>query len=401
MAAGWGTRMRPLTDTRPKPALKIAGKTLIEHNLDQLKDLVEEVVLVVGYKGEIIKKEVGEDYQGIKIRYAEQKEQLGTGDAAKAALKYLDGDFLILNGDDLYDKEDLEKCLKENPCMLAKEVKDPTGFGQIVTEDGKMVEMVEKPDKNVSNLVNIGAYFINKSFFEKEIEKSERGEYEITDYIKNYLKEEPINYVIAERWDPVSYPWNISEATENIFSEMEEEIKGKVEEGVYLEGLVQVGEKTVIKSGTRVEGPVYIGKNCVVGPNAYIRPGTCLEDGCVVGQAVEIKNSIVGAGTKIPHLSYIGDSVIGEGCNLGAGTIAANLLFSGEDIKTKVKGNIMSTGRRKLGVIMGDNVSVGVNVSFMPGVMVGMNSIIYPQSTVKKNIKKETIYKNEKTSSGN
>lgn len=401
LAAGWGTRMRPLTHTRPKPALRVIGKTLIEHNLDQLKGLVEEVVLVVGYKAEIVKEEIGNQYEGIKITYAEQEEPVGTGDAAQKALPFLDEDFLILNGDDLYKREDLKECLKENPSIMVKEVKDPSGFGQMVCKGGEIKGLVEKPKENISNLVNIGAYYINKSFFDIDLEKSSRGEYEITDYIKNYLKENSINYHITKNWDPVSYPWNLLESMEHIFDDCEKKNEGQLEDGVVIKGKVIIEEGAVIKNSTRIEGPVYIGKDCEIGPNAYIRPYTSIDEGCKVGQSVEIKNSILGRDSMVPHLTYLGDSVIGENCNLGAGTIAANLKFNEREIKTEVKGNIMSTGRKKLGAILGSGVKTGINVSLMPGVMIGANSTIYPHKVVNKNVKKETTYKNEKISSRN
>jgi len=392
LAAGWGTRMRPLTYTRPKPLLKIAGKSLLEHNLDQLEGLVEEVILVVGYKSELIRKELGEEYRGIKIKYVTQKEQLGTGDATETALPFLNNKFLVLNGDDLYQKKDLKKCLKKNPSILVKEVEDPSGFGQIIHKNGKIKDLKEKPLQNVSNLINIGAYFINKNFFKIKPEK-EKEENGITDYVKQYLKKEPINYQIAETWFPASYPWNLLELTEYILKKQKGEIKGKIEKGALLEGSISIGKNTIIKTGTRIEGPVYIGENCEIGPNANIRPYTSIENGCKAGQGVEIKNSILNKGTKVPHLSYVGDSVLGENCNLGAGTIIANLLFEEKTIKTKVKGEIFDTKRRKLGCIMGDNVKTGINVSIMPGVMIGNDSLIYPHSLVKKNVEKESVYK--------
>ncbi len=395
LAAGWGTRMRPLTHTKPKPALRVAGKTLIEHNLSQLEGLVEEAVLVVGYKSEIIKKEIGDNYRGIRIKYAKQEEPVGTGDAAKTALPFLEDDFLILNGDDLYKRADLKKCLEENPTIMVKEVDNPSGFGQIVCEEGEVKDLVEKPAENVSNLVNIGAYYVNKSFFDADIEKSERGEYEITDYVKNYIKKGSVNFHIAESWDPVSYPWNLLESTNHIFDDLEDKNEGKIEKNVCIKGKVIIEKGAKIKSGTTIEGPAYIGKDSKVGPNAYIRPWTSIDEGCKIGQSVEVKNSILGRNTQVPHLSYLGDSVLGEGCNLGAGTIAANFKFDGSIVKTEVKEKIIETRRKKLGTILGDDVKTGINVSLMPGTMVGAGAIIYPNAVVKKNIKKETVYKDE------
>lgn len=117
-----------------------------------------------------------------------------------------------------------------------------------------------------------------------------------------------------------------------------------------------IGRGTIVRSGTYIQGPVYIGKNCDIGPNCYIRAYTCIYDGVSIGNAVEIKNSIIMENTNINHLSYVGDSIIGANCNFGAGTNIANLKFNDKPVKMNVKGERVSTSRRKLGAVFGDNV---------------------------------------------
>ena len=136
-------------------------------------------------------------------------------------------------------------------------------------------------------------------------------------------------------------------------------------------------------SGTYIEGPVLIGKNCKIGPNAYIRPYTVIGDNCHIGNACEVKASIIMNGSKIPHFNYVGDSIIGENCNLGAGTKVANLRLDEKNIKVPVKNELVDTGRRKLGVIMGDNVHTGINVSIDVGTMIGAYTYIAPGARVK------------------
>ena len=126
-----------------------------------------------------------------------------------------------------------------------------------------------------------------------------------------------------------------------------------------------------------------IGKNCKIGPNAYIRPYTVIGDNCHIGNACEVKASIIMNGSKIPHFNYVGDSIIGENCNLGAGTKVANLRLDEKNIKVPVKNELVDTGRRKLGVIMGDNVHTGINVSIDVGTMIGAYTYIAPGARVK------------------
>jgi bifunctional UDP-N-acetylglucosamine pyrophosphorylase/glucosamine-1-phosphate N-acetyltransferase len=156
-----------------------------------------------------------------------------------------------------------------------------------------------------------------------------------------------------------------------------------------LKGEVEVGANTVIKSGAYIEGPVYIGSDCKIGPNCYLRQNTVIMDGAKVGNAVEIKNSIIGRKTCVGHLSYIGDSVIGDNCNFGAGTKVANLRFDDKEVSIEVKNKMKASGRRKFGCLMGDDVKTGINVSIMPGRSIYPGAYVDAGSVVKNNLYKE------------
>ena len=141
-----------------------------------------------------------------------------------------------------------------------------------------------------------------------------------------------------------------------------------------------------MKSGSYIEGPVYVGDSAVVGPNAYLRPGTSLGKGVKVGAGCEVKNSIIMDEAKIPHLCYVGDSVLGNDASLGAGTITANLKFNDSNVESRVKGRPVDTGQRKLGAIIGDGVKTGINVSIFPGVKIGADAWIGPGAIVRTDV---------------
>ena len=136
LAAGESKRTAPLTLTRPKPLIKIANKTILEHNLDQLLGLVDEVILIVGYKKEMITdyltEHFGDSYKGMKIAYVEQKEQLGTAHAVMSAKSRVHRRFLVMNGDDLYSREDMKAMLQNKYAVLGKKVQDPSKYGACV-----------------------------------------------------------------------------------------------------------------------------------------------------------------------------------------------------------------------------------------------------------------------------
>jgi len=397
LAAGEGKRFQPLTKTRPKPLLKVLNKTILEYNLDQLNGLVEEVILVIGYQGEKIRDLIGKRYKNLKIKYVFQKEQLGTGNAAKEALPLIGDKFLLLNGDDFYSREDIKKCLKKYPCILLGKAKNLSNFG-VVDCNGRFVKsIVEKPPQGrakelTSRLVNTGLYFLPKSIFKFKIKKSPRGEYEFTDYLREFIKKEKLFFFIAKKWKSLSYPWDLFEINEILIKREKGIREGKIERGARLTGKVIIKEGTLVKSGSYLEGPIYIGKDCQIGPNCYVKGPVSIGSNCRIGQAVEIKNSIIGENVEISHLSYVGDSVIGDGCNLGAGTIIANIRFDLKTIKVAANGKLVDTKRKKFGSVLGDNVKTGINVSIMPGLLIGSSSLIYPNSLVKKNIKDKEIF---------
>ncbi len=387
LAAGNGTRLRPLTETKPKPLLPIANTKPLLHNLSQLPKEVKEVIVVVKKGDTLIKKEIGNNFGKIKIKYAEQKFQRGTADAALQAKNYIKDKFILLMGDDLYDKEDIKNCIKKFPCISLKEVENPSNFGVAEVKNGKVVSLVEKPKKPKSNLANLGLYFLDKSIFEYKVKRCiERGECEITDSIVKLLQTKKLYYSIAKNWMPISYSWNLLDANEFLLNKIQRKILGKVEKGATIKGKVVIEKGTVVKSGSYIEGPCYIGKNCSIGPNSYIRTATTIRDNCHIGNACEIKNSIIGENSKVPHLSYVGDSIIGENCNLGAGTIIANLRHDNANVLSMIKGELIDTGRRKFGAVIGDNVKTGIGTIIYPGRKIWPDKFTHPGEIVKKDI---------------
>lgn len=395
IAGGNGVRMQPLTLTRPKPLLKVANKTILEHNLNQLQGLIEEVIIVIGCRGDMIQSLIGDSYGGIKVNYVVQEFQLGTGDAAKKAAHIIDDKFLLMNGDDVYFREDIKNCLKKHPSILLGAVNNPSSFGVVECQDDFVKSIIEKPENpSASSLVNTGLYFLNKSIFDFKIEKSSRGEFEFTDYIHALIAEQKLYFTTTYKWKPVSYPWNLLEVNDSMAEGTKRALKGKIEKGCVIIGNVEVKPGALIKAGTRIEGPVQIGARTTIGPNAFIRGNTIIGEDCRIGAGVEIKSSVINNGVNIAHLTYIGDTIIGEDCNIGGGTIIANFRLDKANVKVEVKGKKIDSGRMKLGAVLGDRVNIGVNCSLMPGTMIGNDSSIGPASIVKGSIEPNTTVSN-------
>jgi len=383
LAAGKGVRCLPLTATRPKVLLPVAGTTVLEHNLRQLEGLVDDVIIVVGYMKEMVQA-LGPHYGSIKITYVEQKNVSGTGDALRQCKDFIADRSIVLNGDDLYSREDIKRCMQEKYAILVKKVEDISRYGVVEVQGSKALGIEERPKKPKSSLANTGCYVLDKKVFEFTLKKSKRGEYEAVDYIQHMIKTAHVTAVeVKDYWMPIGYPWNLLEANEFILKRLTKSvIHGKIEKNVTVKGKLVLGKGSVVKSGTYIEGPVVIGENCVIGPNAYLRGGTTIGNECKVGNACEVKNTIIFNRSAVPHLSYIGDSVIGEHVNFGAGTITANLRFDHKDINSFIQGEKVSTRLKKVGAIIGDNVQTGINVSLMPGVKLWPNVCMKPHECV-------------------
>lgn len=390
LSAGEGSRMRPLTLTKPKTMLPVAGKPIIQYNIESLRDNgITDILLIVRYKEEMVRNYFGDGSDfGVNIFYKTQKDFLGTANAISYGEDFIDDSIIVLNGDIILDDEIIHEIIKKynyltpDTLMLLIEVEDPSAFGVVEIENGNIKSIVEKPKREEapSNLVNAGIYIFNKDIFDKirKTEISERGEYEITDSVSLQIKDNKtvIGHKTSKDWIDVGRPWELIEVNEDLIGKLKTEIKGTIEDGAFIHGEVFLDEGSVIKAGVYIEGNVYIGKNCDIGPNSYIRGNTYFGDNVHVGNAVEIKNSIIMENTNVSHLSYVGDSVIGSNCNIAAGTNIANLRFDNATIKTKIKNQKIDSGRRKLGAIIGDSVKTGINSSFSPGVKVGHNSTI-------------------------
>lgn len=386
LAAGEGQRLRPLTFTKPKVMLPIANKPILEHLLNELiKAGIDELILVVGYKDEKIRNYFGKEWNGISIKYTMQRKQLGTADALKTTSHLINDEFLMLNGDAIVSSEDIAKIIETNGNVMAvKEVPNPQDFGVVEIQNGYVKAIIEKPEKPTSNLINAGVYKFDKEIFDfiDKTQPSIRGEYEITDSISLAItNNEKFKSVEIKEWIDIGYPWDMLKANKYMLNKIEGKIEGEIEENVCIKGKVVVGEGTRVKSGTYIIGPVIIGENCEIGPNSYIRPYTTIGNNCHIGIS-EIKGSIIMSNTKIPHFNYVGDSIIGENCNLGAGTKIANLRLDEKEVYVSVKGKKIPTGRRKFGAIIGDNVKTGINVSINVGCMIGNDVFIAPHTKV-------------------
>jgi len=399
LAAGRGERLWPLTSTRPKPLLPLPGYgSIFARLLAGLRGVgVEGVVVVAGHLVDVLKSYLsflGGLASGVSV--VVQDEPRGTGHAVSVGLRGLPRGVdrvLVVYGDLVVGFDALRRVVDcgGDVCLLGVRVSDPRMYGVVVERGGRVERIVEKPEHPPGDLVNAGVYVFDRGVLEDLLPRigvSPRGEYELTDVV-NLAASMGLDVRVVGYdglWIDVGTPWSYLEAVGRVLEEVLERLRGRglvrgeVEPGAVLRGSVYVSGGSVVRSGTVVEGPAWISGDA--GPLSHLRPGSVVLRGAHVGALVQLKNSVVMEAAKVPHLNYVGDSVVGEYANLGAGTITANLRFDGKPVSMVLKGRLVSSGRRKLGAFIGGCVETGVNVSLMPGVRVGAWSWVEPGMVV-------------------
>lgn len=395
--AGNGTRMYPLGVDTPKALITILNKPLVLWSIDALRaNGIDEVILVTsaGKFGTMIK-EYAEtlSFPDLKIRIAIQEQQLGTAHVLQMAKKYFvpGEEFIFLYGDDLYGPENIAQLLTmEGIVVTGKKVSDPEKWGILQTnENGKLLQVVEKPKEFVGDLASIGCMKLTSEVFDlyDKLQISPRGEYELTDTLQLLADERKVTVIpTKDYWIPIGYPWHVLDAAEYFLPQIDSDVQGTVEENVTIKGKLRLPASSRILSGSYIDGNVVIGENVVVGPNACIRKNAVIGDNTRVGFSVQIKNAVIGRNCKVDHLAYIGDSVIGNNVYFPAMCCATNLRHDEQQVTTPIKGTIVSTGRRKFGTVIGNNVRLGAGTIIYPGRKIWPDKTTKPGEVVEKDI---------------
>lgn len=395
MAAGKGTRMKSKSS---KLVQKIYGKEIVKRAVENAQKAgVNNIVAVVGYMKEAVMGVLGDS-----VKYAVQEEMLGTGHAVMQATKYLEGKkgkVLVLNGDvPILRPETLNKLLnksienKESATLLTAIYENPTGYGRIVRdENGNVKGIVEEKDTNDEQKaikeINAGIYcFDIEALLEalKEIKPNNaQGEYYLTDVIEimnsKGLKTGAV--VVEDNTEILGVNDRIQ--LEMLTKVLQMRINTEhMKKGVTIEDInttyiyddVEIGMDTVIHPNTTIKSDVIIGEDCEIGPNSYIREGCRLSNKVKIGSFVEIKKAIIGEGTKVPHLSYMGDCEIGEKCNIGCGTITCNY-----------------DGLHKSKTIIGNHSFIGSNTNLVAPVTLGDNTFVAAGSTITEDVPSDAL----------
>lgn len=391
LAAGKGTRMK--SETTPKVLHQIMGKTLLGYVLDNVKNFASEQFVIIGHHAQEVEDFVKTNYTNAKTVL--QTPQLGTGHAVSMVcptLENYEGLVLILCGDTPLIKEetlksfvDFHKSNNSDITVMSTIFDNPTNYGRIIRDtDNSLKCIVEEkdatPEQKAVKEVNAGIYCLNwgkvKSAFSQLKTNNAQGEYYLTDII-SWGKEQAlkVNAFILDDSDEIygiNSRLNLATATKimnrrNLERYMVNGVTIVDPDSTWISEDTEIGVDTIIYPATYIEGKNKIGKSCKIGPCAHLRGGVEVCDNVKVGNFVEVKKSKISSNTNVGHLSYIGDSELGEHVNIGAGTITANY-------------NPLTKAKTK--TVLKDDVKIGSNtvlvapVTVENGANVGAGTIV-------------------------
>ena len=391
-----GGKDENINSNKSKLVQKINGKEIIKRAVENVRKAgIEEIATIVGYKKEEIQ-EVLKD----TVTYIEQPETLGSGHAVMQAKEYLSGKsgkVLVINGDVPIIRPETIKNLLEKACdnsatILTAIHSTPNEYGRVVRDEfGNLKEIIEdidlQEDTRKIQEINAGVYCFDIEKLVETLDKlqpnQKTGEYNITDIIKIMANENlKLGAVITDDNTEVLKVNNMVQL-ELLTRILRMRINtAHMINGVVIEDAnsthiyddVIIGKDTVIHPNTIIRSDVVIGENCELGPNAYIREGCRLANKVKIGGFVEIKKAIIGEGTKVPHLSYMGDCEIGAKTNIGCGTITCNY-----------------DGFNKSKTIIGDHSFIGSNTNLVAPVTLGNNTFIAAGSTITEDVPDDAL----------
>lgn len=402
LCAGRSSRFWPLSEESHKSSIKIMGRPLIEYTIDSIINSgIKDIILIEQNNSNL--KDTIEKRPGIKISHVIQKTPKGMGNALKQAEPRIQDQFFVLNPYHHNAEKYITPMLKKSKetaskmILLGAPTTTPENYGIFKLEGDIAKSITEKPKKQdaPSNTRAIGIYLIPKDFF-KTYNKIKEHEYSFEEALTNYMKENTVRITTTKEPTPtLKYPWHLLEFTKALMDRnLKQNIHSKPDKTATIKGKVYIGKNTKIYENAVIKGPVYLGDNCIIGNNAIIRDYTNIEDGAMIGANSEITRTIIQKNTHI-HSGFIGDTIIAQNTKIGAGIITANKKIDRTEINTKVKGKKTATNLTSLGAIIGQNTTLGINVSTMPGVMIGSNTIIGSNTEVSENIESDTIHYTE------
>jgi glucose-1-phosphate thymidylyltransferase len=368
LAAGEGTRLRPLTHNRPKTMLPAADRPILEHVLDVLVESgIDRLCVVVGYHHERVQEHFGHAYRDVPITYVQQQKQLGSAHALLQAKNEVSGPMLVLNGDRVIDERIVSEVSRDfdgTPTVAVMEHPTPTQYGAVRVSNGRLTELIEKPDDESFRLINAGVYAFDESVFDA-IQRTPRrsGELPLPDVIATLMDDGEVRAVQTDGlWVDATYPWDL------LFLKRELLARGRVSQPAR-DGRVWVADGARVHRDATLQGPVVVGPDTEIAAGAVVGPDVAIGRNGTVGSNVTLENVLLDVDCRVGPGTTLVDCVAGADVTIGAGTTVP-----GGPCDVRVGDRVFED--QTLGAVFADRVDVGGGVSVHPGALVGANATI-------------------------
>ena len=397
LCGGAGKRMFPISGE--KALFKFLGKTLLEHQIEQALAAGLNDIVIVGNQQNIERlREIVRKFPQAHIDLAIQRRPSGMADAVQSTQKLVRDEMIVVNPGDVFEESAYAAILEArrggsaSSYILGARVKEyfPGGY-LVVNEENEILHIVEKPRRGgePSSVVNIVVHLhtdVDALFRHLERVKGDDAyEQALEGMINEGHKLKLVEYVGF--WGPIKHPWHLFAVMEYFLDQSSGSIAPSaiISEKATIEGDVTIDENVRVLENAVIRGPCYIGKDSVIGNNVLIRDRSHIGADCVVGFSTEIKHSYIGDGSWF-HQNYVGDSIVADRCSFGAGTITANIRLGEGELTIESGDETLDTGLDRLGAIIGADSKTGINVSIMPGVRIGPNSVVGPHVMLKRDL---------------
>lgn len=395
LVASKSEKLSPFTETCPKSMIPMAGTSILNTLLTQLKQAgVTDIWMVVKH----LKDEIKETFQygrsmGLKIDYIEQSNESGIGNALSLCKSAIgkDENFMLVYGDVLMDGNHfiaLQERFSQTDSKALATISHPSSegaYGNIyLAHNMKISKLIEKPENDRLKNYIFGGSFILPSECFQYLEKKPN---DMVGYFQELIQTDQLSASLWEdQWIDIRYPWDILDANKMAMASWTQtHIPESVhmEANVTIEGTVHFGEGVHIGAGTTIIGPCYIGNNVYIGNSSLIRTNSSIGDNVKIGYGTEVKNSVMFGDSTVGRLSFIGDSVLGKNVQIGSGTITVNYDTLERGISlNKPNGDILPTKLKKLGALLGDNTIIGTGHTIAPGTVLSPNTTIEDRITI-------------------
>lgn len=394
LAAGASSRFEPLSASLHKGFIEMGGEPLIVHTLRSLAAKgVTQSRIVVQKRATLptpLRERIEAAHPKLSVEWREQPKPAGQADAIVRGAEDSTQDCLVLSPYHITAGEQLtlfaDKTQAASARLLLAETQTPSEYGIVTLKDGVVTSLVEKPESGPIPALKVHSMYLFTAEFVRSLATMRTAHYGLEDTLQREIQKRNVTAVETKIPLPtLKYVWNCLDCIQPVISHLQKPSQvAKIGKTSFIDesrGPVIIDPSATIQEFVHLIGPCYIGANAFIGSHSLIRSST-IEKNAIIGAYSEVARSYIQSGVSL-HQGYVADSVIGSNTTIGAGILTANKRLDGLPVKVSIRKKVVTSERRKLGLLTGENCTFGVRVTTMPGTVVPSNSVVQPHESIK------------------